>query len=150
MNIVVDTNVLISAVLWKGPPSDALKIILEKYSLVQSRSTLKEFENVIRREKFTRILEKRDLTVETVIETLITQSRLYNVSKKAESTAREVKIEDVDDLIFVELALETGAKFVVSGDKHLLQLDEVGNSRILSVAAFLRLGHEEEIVPDTV
>ncbi|MBC2694918.1 MAG: hypothetical protein HF982_06525 [Desulfobacteraceae bacterium] len=50
MNIVVDTNVLISAVLWKGVPSDALKIILEKW----------------------------DLKVETIIETLITQSRLYN------------------------------------------------------------------------
>ncbi|MCD4754528.1 MAG: putative toxin-antitoxin system toxin component, PIN family [Deltaproteobacteria bacterium] len=144
MNIVVDTNVLISAILWKGPPSDALKIIFEKYSLVQSQSTLKEFEKVIKREKFARILEKRDLTIETVIETLITQSRLYDVSKKAESTAREVKIEDVDDLIFIELALEASAKFVVSGDKHLLELDEVENIRILSVAEFLRLGHEED------
>ena len=150
MNIVVDTNVLISAVLWKGPPSDALKIILEKYSLVQSQSTLKEFEKVIRREKFSRILEKQDLTVETIIETLITQSRLYNVSKKAESTESGVKIKDADDLIFIELALEACAKFVVSGDKHLLELDKVGNIRILSVAEFLRLGHEEKIVPDTV
>ena len=146
MNIVVDTNVLISAVLWKGPPSDALKIILEKYSLVQSQSTLKEFEKVIRREKFTRILKKRDLTLETVIETLITQSRLYNVSKKAESKSREVKIKDADDLIVIELAFETGAKFIVSGDKHLLELDKVENIRILSVAEFLKLGREEEIV----
>lgn len=144
MNIVVDTNVLISAILWKGPPSDALKIILEKYILVQSQSTLKEFEKVIRREKFAKIFEKRNLKVETVIETLITQSRLYNVSKKVESTAREVKIEDADDLIFIELALEAGAKFIVSGDKHLLELDEVENTRILSVAEFLRLGPEEE------
>ncbi|MBL7196222.1 MAG: putative toxin-antitoxin system toxin component, PIN family [Desulfobacterales bacterium] len=149
MNIVVDTNVLISAVLWKGSPSDALKIIIEKHSLVQSQSTLKEFEKVITREKFTRILEKRDLTVETVIETLVTQSRFYNVSKKAASTARKVKIEDADDLIFIELALEAGAKFIVSGDKHLLELDEVGNTRILSVAEFLKLGHEEKIVPET-
>ncbi len=150
MNIVVDTNVLISAVLWKGPPLDALKIIIEKYSLVQSQSTLKEFEKVIRREKFTRILEKRDLTAETIIEALITQSKLYNVSKKAELTAKKVKIEDVDDLIFIELAFEAGAKFVVSGDKHLLELGAVGNVRILNVAEFLRLGHVEEIVPDTV
>ena len=88
--------------------------------------------------------------IKTVIETLITQSRLYNVSKKAESTAKGVKIKDADDLIFIELALEAGAKFVVSGDKHLLELDKVGNIRILSVAEFLRLGHEEKIVPDTV
>jgi len=145
MNIVVDTNVLISAVLWKGPPSDALKIILEKYSLVQSQSTLEEFEKVIKREKFTRILEKRDLTLETVLETLITQSKFYNVSKKTASTAKEIKIEDVDDLIFIELAFEANAKFVVSGDKHLLKLDEVGNTKILSVAEFLKLGHEEGI-----
>jgi len=61
---------------------------------------------------------------------LITQSRLYNVSKKAESTAKDVKIEDVDDLIFIELAFEADAKFVVSGDKHFLNLDEVRNTRI--------------------
>ena len=149
MNIVVDTNVLISAVLWKGPPSDALKIILEKYSLVQSQSSLKEFEKVLRREKFARKLEKRDLTVDTVIETLIRQSRLYTVSKKAGLTAREVKIEDVDNLVFIELAVEASAKFVVSGDKHLLELDEVGNTIILGVAEFLKLGHEEKAVPDT-
>ena len=148
MNIVVDTNVLISVVLWKGPPLDALKIIIEKNSLVQSQSTLKEFEKVIRREKFTRILEKRNLMVETVIETLITQSRLYNISKKTESTASGVKIKDADDLIFIELALEAGAKFVVSGDKHLLELGEVGNTRILSVAEFLNLDHEDKIVSD--
>ena len=132
------------------PPSDALKIILEKYSLVQSQSTLKEFEKVIRREKFTRILEKRDLMVETVIETLITQSRLYNVSKKAVSKASEVKIKDADDLIFIELALEAGAKFIVSGDKHLLELDKVGNIGTLSVTDFLRLAHEGKNVSDTV
>ena len=143
MNIVVDTNVLISAVLWKGPPADALKIILEKYSLLQSQSTLEEFEHVLRRKKFAEIIEKRNIIVETVVETLIRQSRLYDVAKKAVITAREIKIADVDDLIFIELALEAGAKYVVSGDKHLLDLDEVGSIRVLSVSEFLGLEHEK-------
>ena len=143
MNIVVDTNVLISAVLWKGPPADALKIILEKYSLLQSQSTLEEFEHVLRRKKFAEIIEKRNITVETVVETLIRQSRLYDIAGKAVITAREVKIADVDDLIFIELALEAGAKYVVSGDKHLLDLDEVGSIRVLSVSEFLGLEHEK-------
>jgi len=81
MNIVVDTNVLISAVLWKGLPSDSLKIILEEYSLVQSQSTLKEFEKVLRRKKFAGVLEKRGLTIETVIETLISQAN-YTIYRK--------------------------------------------------------------------
>ena len=143
MNIVVDTNVLISAVLWKGPPADALKIILEKYSLVQSQSTLEEFEQVLRRKKIAEIFEKRNITVGTVVETLIRQSKLYDVARKAVLTAREVKIADADDLIFIELALEARAKYVVSGDKHLLALDEVGSIRVLSVSEFLGLEYEK-------
>lgn len=88
MNIVVDTNVLISAVLWKGPPSDALKIIIEKHSLVQSESTIREFENVLRKEKFAGILKKRNLKLETVVETTVKENRFGGVSRRAEDTAK--------------------------------------------------------------
>ena len=146
MNIVVDTNVLLSAVLWKGPPLDALKIILEKYSLIQSQQTLQEFENVIRREKFAIILQKRVLTVEAIVETLIMQSRIFTVSERSESMAKKVKIKDADDLIFVELAFEADAKFIVSGDMHLLELAKVENTRILSVHEFLTYYSEKDVL----
>ena len=146
MNIVVDTNVLISAVLWKGPPSDALKIILEKYSLIQSQQTLREFEKVIKREKFAIILQKRDLTVEAIVETLVMQSRMFTVSERSESMVKKVKIKDADDLIFVELAFEADAKFIVSGDMHLLELAKVENTRILSVHEFLTYCREKDVL----
>ena len=47
MNIVVDTSVLISGILWTGTPSDALKIVLNKYTLVQSYATLIESLRVV-------------------------------------------------------------------------------------------------------
>lgn len=146
MNIVVDTNVLISAILWKGPPLDALKIILEKYSLIQSQQTLQEFEKVIRREKFAIILQKRDLTVEAIVETLIMQSRIFPVSERSEAMAKKVKIKDADDLIFVELAFEADARFIVSGDIHLLELGKVEKTRILSVNEFLTYCREKDVL----
>ncbi len=146
MNIIVDTNVLISAILWKGPPSDVLKIILEKYSLIQSQPTLKEFERVIRREKFAGILEKRDLTVEAIVEALIMQSRIFSVSERSESMAKKIKIKDADDLIFVELAFEANARFIVSGDMHLLELEKVENTTILGVHEFLTYCREKDVL----
>jgi uncharacterized protein len=139
MNIVVDTNVLISAVLWKGQSYNVLKSILEIHTLVQSKATLEEFENVIRREKFSKILQQRNLTVEPIIAALLLQSKIYTVSKKSRSMAKKVKIKDVDDLIFIELAFESGTNFIVSGDNHLLEIGNVGHIEILSVDRFLTL-----------
>jgi uncharacterized protein len=139
MNIVADTNVLISAVLWKGQSFNALKTILERHTLVESQETLEEFEKVIRREKFLKILQKRHLTIESIIMALLRQSKIYNVSKRSQSMAKKVKIKDVDDLIFIELAFESEAKLIISGDKHLLEIGKVGHIDILSVDGFLTL-----------
>jgi putative PIN family toxin of toxin-antitoxin system len=146
MNIVVDTNVLVSAVLWKGPPFQALKIILEKHSLVQSQLTIREFEKVIRREKFRKILQKRGGTPETLIETLILESKFYSISRRSETKAKRIKIEDKEDAIFLELALEAKAAFVVSGDKHLLVLKEVGRIKFVSAKEFLVLQGESLVL----
>ena len=137
MNIVVDTNVLVSAVLWRGVPFQALKFILEKHSLVQSQSTLEEFEKVIRREKFRNILLKRSVTPEALLETLILESKFYSISGRSAAKARRIKIADQGDIIFLELAIEANALFIVSGDKHLLDLREAGNTKIVSIKEFL-------------
>lgn len=143
MNIVVDTNVLISAVLWKGPSFEVLKTILESYTLVQSQSTLEEFGKVIRREKFIRILQKRGLTADPIVEALILQSKICTVTNRSKSMAKKVKIKDADDLIFIELAIESNAKFIVSGDRHLLDLEKVEHTDILSVNGLLKYFREK-------
>jgi uncharacterized protein len=142
MNIVVDTNVLVSAILWKGLPFQALKIILEKHSLVQSQSTIKEFEEVIRREKFRKILQKSGGTPEILIETLILESKFFSISRQSAAKVKRIKIEDKEDVIFLELAIEAKAPMVVSGDKHLLELKEVGRIKFISVKEFLDLQGE--------
>ncbi len=139
MNVVVDTNVLISAVLWFGPSYNVLKTILDKYCLVQCSETLKEFENVIKRKKISKILKKNNIHADTIIETLIKQSSFYYISDKNEPLMENITIEDANDLKFVKLAIQTNSKFIVSGDKHLLKLKKVGNIKILNVNDFHKL-----------
>ena len=146
MNIVVDTNVLVSAVLWKGPPSQALKIILEKHSLVQSQSTIEEFEKVIRREKFRKILEKSGGTPETLIETLILESKFYAISRRSEPRPNGSKSRIKKMPFFLNFALEAKAQIIVSGDKHLLDLKEVGQIKFVSAKEFLSLQGESLIL----
>jgi putative PIN family toxin of toxin-antitoxin system len=146
MNIVVDTNVLVSSVLWKGLPYQALQFILEKHYLVQSQPTIREFEKVIQREKFRKIFEKRGKTPNLVIETLILESKFYSISRRSEAKARRIKIADKDDAIFLELAFESNAPFIVSGDKHLLDLVDAGGIRVVGPKEFLELHGEAMIL----
>ncbi|MDI6795241.1 MAG: putative toxin-antitoxin system toxin component, PIN family, partial [bacterium] len=44
---------------------------------------------------------------------------------------------DSDDDIFLNCALNSEAKYVISGDKHLLNLKHVGEILIVSVSEFL-------------
>jgi hypothetical protein len=54
------------------------------------------------------------------------------------SDVRVIK-EDPDDDKFLTCALEGGAEYIVSGDPHLLRLEEYQRIRILTPAAFLKI-----------
>lgn len=138
MNVVVDTNVLISGVLWFGPPHKALQLALSHYKLVQSPQTLREFSNVIHRPKFKNVLSARGVLPDTLIEYLATESDLYMISPETKRKSHSIPIEDHDDRVFVDLALETGARWLLSGDKHLLDLGIVGHTKVVRVADFLK------------
>ncbi|OGV50947.1 MAG: putative toxin-antitoxin system toxin component, PIN family [Lentisphaerae bacterium GWF2_44_16] len=137
MNIVLDTNVFISAVLWTGLPHEALKLIFASFQLVQSPETLVELENVLKRKKFQEILLKRNLDVGTIMKSLLMQCEVYTVSANTKRKMNTISIDDTDDLIFIGLALEAHAKYIVSGDEHLLKLKRTFDIDILTVQQFL-------------
>jgi len=139
MNVVLDTNVLISAVIWKGLPHEVLRAILTRHHLVQSPETVAEFEEVLNRKKFRASLDRSGIDPSAVMESLLTQCELYSISKSAWKRARTLKIDDFDDLVFVALALESGAKCIVSGDEHLLKLGKALGVEVLTVAKFMEL-----------
>ena len=70
MKIVLDTNVVISGIFWKGTPHKVLKLIESKKDIdfVQSAETFNELETVIKRGKFADITRKRELNIDTILE----------------------------------------------------------------------------------
>lgn len=142
MKVVLDTNVIISGIFWKGAPCEILKLVESKVDIefVQSIETFDETERVAKRGKFAEISKRRDLNINIVLESLLTTCNFYHISQVTKDEAKkEVSIEDADDLKFLELAIEAEADYIVSGDPHLLSIKKHKNIRIINPAEFLKI-----------
>lgn len=72
MRIVCDTNVLISALLWGGTPGRILERIESNLDqLYTSRILLQELAKVLNYPKISRILERRNLSSDDILELVI-------------------------------------------------------------------------------
>ena len=129
MKIVADTNVLISALGWKGSEHELIsKCFKKEFTLCFSPQTIEEFKNVALRKKF-------DFTTKEIdefIEALLLVSEIVFPQTKIE----EIK-EDSKDNQFLECAIEAKAEFIVSGDKHLLKLKQFNEVKVLNAKKFL-------------
>jgi putative PIN family toxin of toxin-antitoxin system len=132
IRIVLDTNVLISALLFGGNPQAVLeKAIMGQISLVLSREILTEFEDVLCGKKFAYPPE----IARNIVRELEAVSELVFPARKIDA----VKADPYDNLI-LECAVTAGVDFVVSGDNHLLELRRFEGIPILSPAQFLTVG----------
>jgi len=130
MRIVLDTNVLISGIFWKGNESRVLKKCqardVENYI---SMDIFEEFIRVLVQQKFGLTEEEIDVTVSMVasFSTFIESKKRFDIVK-----------EDPGDNKFLECAYGANAEFLISGDKHLLTLKRFKGTEILSAREFLK------------
>ncbi|HJX06249.1 MAG TPA: putative toxin-antitoxin system toxin component, PIN family [Candidatus Nanoarchaeia archaeon] len=128
--IIVDTNILISAIGWEGKPRELfISIIDGKYELVISNKQLAEIRRVLNypRLGFTKGQRNQFLKILFKIATV----------KETKTELRIIK-EDPSDNMLLECAVEAGAKYVVSGDKHLKKLRKYKEILIIPVNEFLK------------
>lgn len=130
--VVIDTNVFVSAALRPGSIADlAIIEAASSDTVLASRATLDELEDVLQRPKFnkTRILYLR-------LEFL----RLYLSRFETVIVSKSVTdCRDPDDNKFLELALSGNADFIITGDDDLLNLHPWRGIAILSPADYLAL-----------
>ena len=140
MRIVVDTNVMIAAVLWQGPPHQILELAESgAVTLCVTPPMLEELQEVLHRRKFQKHLQRRAISVEEIVAELLPLVELY------EPTAAPNTVPtDPDDEIFIECALSANAIFLVSGDAHLLRLKKHRRIRIVTPVEFLRAFESEK------
>jgi hypothetical protein len=129
--VVFDTNILISAYLWGGAPRRALEQVREgRWALLASRQTFDELIRVLGYRKFGLTASE----IRPILDDIIALSEVVEVNRPV-----AVIREDPSDNIFLELAGEGRAAFLVSGDRHLLRLKAYRNTNIITVRRFLNL-----------
>jgi putative PIN family toxin of toxin-antitoxin system len=129
--IVLDTNTIVSAIGWKGAPRKILDLCIDnKLQIVLSIDLIDEFIKVIYRPKFNFIQEETKLEI---IRYLLTVAEIIKPDV-------EINIidEDIFDNKFLECAVTGKARFIISGDKHLLKLKVYEKIKIISASTYLK------------
>ncbi|MFZ2411766.1 MAG: putative toxin-antitoxin system toxin component, PIN family [Candidatus Methanoperedens sp.] len=132
LRIVADTNIYISAFFWRGKPNRLIHLCYAgKAKLVVSRKIIEELERILLTdEKFK--MEREDVALNTEI--ILSNAEL--VEPKA--TLNVIK-EDPDDDRILECAVEGEAEYLVSGNKHLLNIKEFQGIKILTANQMLEI-----------
>ncbi len=135
MRAVIDTNVLIAALLWRGPPHALLEYVRAgTVSLVSSPALLAEFADVMGRTKFDVILSRTSTSRER---SLAEVRRLVEVIEPP--PLLRPMCRDPDDDKVLALAIAARVEVIVSGDKDLLSLGSFEGVPILAPTQALGL-----------
>lgn len=127
---VLDTNVVISALLFSGPPSQLVSAWQSsRLRPVVSAPVIDEYIRVLAYPKFKLTnAEIRGLVEEELLPFIETVKVLPSIIPK---------VRDPDDAKFITCAVAADVRWLVSGDNDLLSLHRVKSVEIISVAEFL-------------
>ena len=137
MLLVIDTNVLLSGLFWRGPPHELLgKARDGSVDLVFSPALIQELADVIARPKFADILVRVNRTPERILSELRTFADIVTAPPLPRQICR-----DPDDDAVLACALAARANLIVSGDDDLRALGVFENIPIVGAAeALTRIG----------
>lgn len=131
MKVLIDTNVLVSAVLRDRTPEEVVLFVVGQsgFSWIASSEILQEYRDVLRRRRFglpVQILEHWDAMFERHT-TLVESPTLIEFPR------------DQGDAKFLTCALNSGADLLITGDRDFEEARKLIKTTILSVSAFKRL-----------
>lgn len=131
----LDTNVIISGILWKGASNQLLKLAEEnKILLFINPTMLKEVEDVLLRPKFLPRVRTLNTSCEAIIQGILSIMHLCE-DLKIEPAIKE----NSDDNNVLSCAIVFESKYLISGDRHLLNLSSYSDIVIFTPRQFLNL-----------
>lgn len=111
MKVVIDTNVIVSALLNSyGHPAEIIRLLLSgKIDLYYDQRILSEYEEVLNRPKFQFNPEN--------IKTFLNEIKL--IGTIVLTIPLKKSLPDIDDNMFLEVALSANVKYIITGNiKH--------------------------------
>ena len=135
MKVVLDSNVWLSGIFWKGEAYNLINRLSKlNIKIMISKDILLEINEVLNREaKFQRFLVERNIKIKNLMETILKFTVLV-VPKEKFSIIKE----DPKDNKFLELAYRN-ADYIITYDKHLLKLKRFNGIKIVKPKDFLGL-----------
>lgn len=133
MRAVLDSNVLISALISTGSPPDFIYRAWRKrrFTLVTSRAQLAELQRASRYPKLQKLVPPREFGA------LI--NRLHGALVLDKLPRVDISLDSADNYLLA-MAAAAEADFLVTGDaRGLLRLKKFGSTRILAPSSFLKL-----------
>ncbi len=134
MKLVVDTNVLVSAFLWKGTPGRLIELAGEKECrLFTSRVLIDELAEVLQRKKLAQQVQATGLTAAQMLRNYQKLATTVTARRLAQQVSR-----DADDDAVLACSLAAQVDLIVSGDDDLLVLKQFQGIRIVTAAQAIK------------
>ena len=133
MRVVLDTNTVLSGLLWSGVPMRLLVLArIREISLFTSSILLDELSEVLSRDKFAAQLDSQNTTADSL---MLGYGKLASLV-----TPKPIKrtVRDIDDDAVISTALAAQADIIVSGDNDLRVLHPYQGIQILKARAALQ------------
>lgn len=135
MRLVLDTNLVLSGLLWRGTPYKLLEAIRQQHSrhqLFSSPALLAELTEVITRPTFAQRLKSIGKTPHDIL------ADYMEVIEVVEPTSTPRIVRDADDDHVIACALAAKAAAIVSGDQDLIVLKQYQGIDILNAAEAIK------------
>jgi putative PIN family toxin of toxin-antitoxin system len=135
--VVADANVYVRALIRpQGPPGRIFERLLEEgtHTIIVSKEILEEVRRSLHYPKVRKKIDATDEELDAWVDSL-------GVLADVVSGVPDIQFveSDPDDNIYVAAALDGRADLIVSGDHHLVELEEVQGIRIVTPRQFLDL-----------
>lgn len=132
--VVLDTNIIVSALLWGGAPQRVIAIAVDNdIPIITSEPLIHELAKTLQKPKLGKYISSTGKSPSTLISELV---RIMTVVELAAVPTDAVR--DPDDVKVLATAVGGNATHIVSGDKDLLDLEKYRDILILSAVDFIK------------
>ena len=131
MKVVLDTNIFISGIFWKGSSNKVITKWKErKFTLVTSLEAISEIVKVLKDFK----IRLSDDMIQEWTDLIVKNSIIVESKEKI-----DIVKDDPDDNKFLEAAVAGNADYIISQDNHLLKLKEFRRIKIITPEEFNKI-----------
>jgi putative PIN family toxin of toxin-antitoxin system len=131
MKIVLDANIFTSSFFWGGNPRKVLeRVIAGIDELFITKEILDEINDVIERPKFHADGNEIDYfihSIEEIANKIVSKIRINNGSR------------DETDNKYIECGITVPVDYIISGDIHLLEMEDYENIKIVTAKEYLEI-----------